>query len=78
LTPAELRLVLDADLDRREGEARLRRAEIHALASLVTLGVNAPKKLPKARAFIEGGARARFSTDAEISAYFRALAPKKG
>ncbi|WP_226550854.1 hypothetical protein [Celeribacter naphthalenivorans] len=73
LTPAEIALVLSAYVKGVERKARMRRADIHALASLVGVAVNNPKQLPRGRDFIEGRARSRFSSEAQIDAYFRTL-----
>ncbi len=69
LTPAELRLVLGAISERRDAERRERRAEVYSLAALIGSAINNPKKFPKARDFIDGAAKSRFSSDAEIRAY---------
>jgi len=51
----------------------MRRADIHALASLMGVAFHNPKTLPRGRDFIEGRARSRFSSEAQIDAYFRGL-----
>ncbi|MDO6722643.1 hypothetical protein Q4560_05145 [Celeribacter halophilus] len=73
MTPAEIALVLEAHVKGIERRAKMRRADIHALASLIGVAVNNPKKLPSGRDFIKGRARSRFSSDAEIDSYFRTL-----
>ena len=66
-------MIVDAELKRIERGARVRRAEIHALASLIAIGTHNPKQFPPAGPFIDGGPRRAGSSDAAIAAYFLTL-----
>lgn len=63
-------MILEVGVERMERAATARRAEIHALASLIAVATHNPKRFPSYAAFV-GGAKARSgSSDMAIAAYF--------
>jgi hypothetical protein len=78
LTPAEIGLILDAQVARIEREGAARRAELHTLASLIAIATHNPKQMPSYGEFVGGQKRRAGSSDAAISAYFLTIKAHRG
>lgn len=71
-----MRTVLNARMKRHEMQINQRRAEIYALGQLMMVAQHKPKKFPRPEEFMGKSKRRAGSSDAEIRAYFRALAAR--
>lgn len=74
LTLRHVVCVLKGVLDRETAMARARRADLYALAQLITVGHHQPKRFPRPASFLgDDRPGRRGSSDAKIAAYFRHL-----
>lgn len=70
--------MLEAHVERAESEAKIRRAEVYSLASLIGVAINNPKNFPKPGDYIGGKRARRFSTDAELQLWAMSHAQAAG
>lgn len=76
LTLREVDLVLQGEIERHRRSWREAKAQNYALAALVRVAFNDPKKFPKAEEYLRDGER-RYAGEEELRAFFMARVPKK-